>query len=364
LLLLSMAIALAMAAPTGDGSGTTIQIPLTNSNGVQFYAELTVGTPPQTFKVSPNTAFMNTILPSADCDLKQKVCASKAHYKNFNSTSYVGDGTAWANKEATNVTGFLSIDTMKIGAASVKYQTFVEASSLENDDLAASPFDGVFGLGFENAGDSKSFLHNLVDAKQIGQASFGISINRDTTKPTESSISLGGVDNSKFKGQMVQFLVMGQETMIWGIPLNSLFVGGSFQSYQLSCTAVVNPAFQFIGFPQAAADWVHTQLGATTISAGKYAFDCTKVDKLPDLKIRISNVQGQPVDHIITKDDYVSITETPVGKFCLSEIVALNPNPDGNCVLGVPFMAKYYSYFETNNTQQNRATMSFAPVNV
>lgn len=131
-------------------------------------------------------------------------------------------------------------------------------------------------------------------------------------------------------------------------------------AYTVSCMAYPNPAMFKVSLPVAYADWVHQQLGASTISAGKYAFDCNKLDQLQNVSIVIDDYT-----YVLTPKDYVAIQETPIGKFCLSEIEGQSYTFGTDyCVLGVPFLARYYSYFETYNAQQQRPTVSFAPVKV
>ena len=69
------------------------EIPITNFMDAQYYGEVSVGTPAQTFKVIFDTGSSNLWVPSHSC--WSVPCWTHTTYKSADSTSYVSNGTAF-----------------------------------------------------------------------------------------------------------------------------------------------------------------------------------------------------------------------------------------------------------------------------
>jgi len=303
-----------------------------------------------------------TFLPSADCNQTAPACSGHARYQNGNSTTYLADGSPWTCPHAPKeVSGFHSIDTLTIGDAAIKYQTFAEAVKLDSDTLAQAKYDGVLGLELQNNDRPNNVLTNLVKQQYIPKADFAVWYSRDLKAQVGGQLSLGGVDDSKHDGAFTEVPVIvnnqtkGNDT--WSIQLSSIQV----LNYGLSvpCKTFLAPGSAFIGLIQQTADQIHKYLEANTISPGKYSFDCTKLDKLANITLLFGDGQGK--GFVLTKDDYVTVTDTPVGKYCMSNIVA-SPQEDGECFLGAAFIGRYYAYAQSSSaTLTNKGpSISFA----
>ena len=311
---------------------------LLNYKNVQYYADITLGTPPQSFKVSLDMTSPITVVPSADCDQSETNCAEHGRYSNFKSSTYQGVGAHWASTvDPDNVSGYYSVDTLSLGDLKVTGQTFAEAVNLNTYDFSQAKYDGILGLGFQNDSIPNTVLTNLVKNRFVANPGFGLWLNNDTTDTYGGELALGVADFTRFTGT-VKTVPISDKSDTWSLDMTSISANG--YELNLGCDALVTPSNARISLPQYFADQLHSYLGGRSIASGQYAFDCTKLDQLSDVTLTFS----YEYQFKVTKDDYVTVTDTPLGKFCLS---AFEGNQGSGCVIGSPFLRHWYSYFDT-----------------
>jgi hypothetical protein len=124
--------------------GDTASIPLTDVSNSYYYGTISLGTPPQSFKVDFDTGSSNLWLPSASCTN----CPSTANdYDASASSTYVANGEAFSIQYGSgSCKGYLSEDVFSVGEFSTTV-TFAEITS-ESSQFESSKFDGLLGLAF------------------------------------------------------------------------------------------------------------------------------------------------------------------------------------------------------------------------
>uniref|UniRef100_A0A8C5IH29 renin n=1 Tax=Junco hyemalis TaxID=40217 RepID=A0A8C5IH29_JUNHY len=155
----------------GDGprNGTAPTL-LTNYLDTQYFGEISIGTPAQTFKVVFDTGSANLWVPSYKCSPLYSACVSHSRYDSSKSRTYIANGTGFAIRYGTgSVKGVLSQDIVMVSDIPI-VQVFAEATALPAFPFIFARFDGVLGMGYPSqAIDGITPVFDRILAQQILQ---------------------------------------------------------------------------------------------------------------------------------------------------------------------------------------------------
>lgn len=176
---------------------------LTNYDNVQYYGNISIGTPPQNCSVLFDTSSANLWILSENCDKTDLACFTHHRYDSSvsNTSKPIGEN-ATMFYGASNITGRLSSDVVSIGDFKILNQTFLETVSQPGVVFVDSLYDGILGLGFQIlavAGVVPS-LYNMINQHLIPQPVFSIYLSRNQSGHVGGEIMFGGIDTSKYNG--------------------------------------------------------------------------------------------------------------------------------------------------------------------
>jgi hypothetical protein len=315
-------------------------------SNAQYYGDISVGTPAETFSVIFDTGSSNLWIPSKTCS-----CGLHAKYDSSKSSTYVKNGTIFKIEYGSGpVAGFLSQDVVSAGGLVVKDQTFAEVTDVSGLGLAYSigKFDGILGLGWPSISVDgvTPFFQKLVDERIINNTVFAFYLG-STDGPT-GELTLGGTDPKHYTGQLTWIPLLA--TTYWELSLSSITAGG--KSITTASKVIIDSGTSLLAGPSTEVKAFMQQIGAkaTWINPSEYTIDCSKISSLPSLVVNINGTSFtlKGADYIINQEDVM----------CLVGIIGLDvPAPTGPLwIMGDVFMRVYYSVFDWGNKRMGFAT--------
>lgn len=134
----------------------------------QYFAEIQIGTPPQTFTVVPDTGSSNLWLYSSKCT--NVVCWYHATYDSSKSSTYKANGEAFdISYGSGSIDGFVSEDLAQLGDASAMMR-FGEINAASGPAFYVSQMSGILGLAYDTL--SVDDLPTFIDASNLTDKSF------------------------------------------------------------------------------------------------------------------------------------------------------------------------------------------------
>jgi len=319
-------------------------VPVSNFLNAQYFSEITIGTPPQTFKVVLDTGSSNLWVPSSECG--SIACYLHTKYDSSSSSTFKKNGTEFAIQYGSgSLSGFVSQDHMQIGDLKIKDQLFAEATEEPGLAFAFGRFDGILGLGYDTISVNKIVppFYNMVEQGLLDEPVFAFYLGDEAD---ESEAIFGGVNKDHFTGEITEIPL--RRKAYWEVDLDSITFGEN--TAELESTGVIlDTGTSLIALPTTLAELLNKEMGATKGYNGQYSVECDKRDSLPDLTFTLSG-------HDFTIGPYDYVLE--VQGSCISTFMGMDiPAPAGPlAILGDAFLRRYYSVYDLGKGTVGLAT--------
>ncbi|KIY49248.1 Asp-domain-containing protein [Fistulina hepatica ATCC 64428] len=320
-------------------------VPLTNFMNAQYYTEVSLGSPAQSFKVILDTGSSNLWVPSSSCT--SIACFLHAKYDSSASSTYKENGTDFSIQYGSgSMEGFVSSDTLQIGDLSIPKQDFAEATKEPGLAFAFGKFDGILGLAYDTISVNHITppFYSMVNKGLIDEPVFSFRLGESENDGGEAIF--GGVDHTAYTGKLTYVPV--RRKAYWEVELGKIKFGDD--DVELENTgAAIDTGTSLIALPTDMAEMLNSEIGAKKSWNGQYTLDCSTVPDLPDLTFYFG---GYPFT--LKATDYV----LDIQGTCLSSFTGLDINVGGGYIwiVGDVFLRKYYTVYDLGND-----AVGFAP---
>lgn len=333
--------------------GGEVDVILNNYMNVQYYGQVSLGTPPQTFNVLFDTGSSNLWVPSSHCKLFNIACRTHNRYYDNKSSTFVKNGTSFEIRYGTgSLTGYLSADHLNFGGITVKQQTFAEAIAEPGITFITAKFDGILGMGYPTIAVDQVVppFNSMIQQSVVEQPVFSFWLNRTAGKVMGGELHLGGMDTTYYTGDITYLPITRHG--YWQFAMGAVSVGEEAVACEGGCQAIADTGTSLIVGPKDEVKKINTLLGGHPLPRGLWLIDCATIPSLPDLTFTLGGKQ-----FTVPASAYI-IQQSQAGKtMCISGVVGMDLPPSAGklFILGDIFLGEYYSIYDFG---QNR--MGFA----
>ncbi|XP_017582738.1 PREDICTED: renin [Corvus brachyrhynchos] len=344
----------------GDGprNGTAPTL-LTNYLDTQYFGEISIGTPAQTFKVVFDTGSANLWVPSYKCSPLYSACVSHSRYDSSKSRTYIANGTGFAIRYGTgSVKGVLSQDIVMVSPGIHKIHKIHKIHTPGAAGSARRHVGGVFWGGWAlhvSPLCPRSALTPLQllgwDFGGKGNHSRCVGHARNAPLKAGGEIILGGSDPAYYTGDFHYLNV--SRSGFWQISMKGVSVGAEILFCREGCSVAVDTGASYITGPAGPVSVLMKAIGAAEVAEGEYVVDCEQVPQLPNISFHLGGkVYG------LSGPAYV-LRQSQYGEdVCVVAFSGLDiPPPAGPLwILGATFIGHYYTKFDRRHNRIGFAT--------
>jgi len=306
----------------------------------QYYGEVSLGDPNQTFEVIYDTGSSNLWVPTKTCE----ACKGKNLYDSSKSSTFAKNGTKFEIMYGSGpVSGFLSKESVHFTESTVPGCLFAEIEDVTGLGMAYSmgKFDGILGLGWDtiSVDGIPPVFKSMVDQHIIDQPVFSFLLG--TSNNDEGELLLGGIDNNAFEGEIVYQPL----TKLGYWQIEAKVLKSRDNKLAENQQVIIDSGTSLIAGPSDAVATFAEQIGAIGVM-GKYIVPCNANF---DFTITIGST-----DYALQAPD---LTIPIAGSYCLLAMMGIDvPAPRGPLwILGDVFMRKTYTVFDWGNKQMGFA---------
>ncbi|KAK4069066.1 hypothetical protein Trihar35433_5645 [Trichoderma harzianum] len=351
---------------------------LNNITGGGYYADFSIGTPPQKLSFLLDTGSSDTWVNSVKADLCTEPSVQQSVgefcYKQFNpsrSSSYKSSTEDFdiSYLDGRRIQGTYFKDTVTINNATVKNQQLGLA-------LISVRGTGIMGLGFQEnvAADVKypTIIDNMVSQNVIPVPAFSLYLNDLQT--SQGGILFGGVDTDKFHDGLATLplqplpasIAKTQDIVMYNVQLNG-FKASTVDTPAVNGSAILDSGSTISLLPDAVVQAIWKKYGVVNIRGVPIPFvDCGKANSKDTFNFQFTNKTIKvPIDEMVinnlasVQDDIQSDPTlsslfkgwSGVCTFGMSSTTGYGITSDQFILLGDTFLRSAYVVYDLQNKQ-------------
>ncbi|XP_062298162.1 pepsin A-like [Scomber scombrus] len=303
--------------------------PMTNDADLCYYGIISIGTPPQSFKVIFDSGSSNLWVPSIYCN--SPACNNHHKFNPTTSSTYRRNGGSLKIQYGTgSMTGILGYDTVMVGGLAVRNQIF-GLSQTEAPFMQHMRADGILGLAYPrlSASGATPVFDNMMREGLVTQDIFSVYLSRHSQQG--SVVTFGGVDPNHYYGP-ITWIPLSNE-LYWQITVDSVTVNGQVVACNGGCQAIVDTGTSLIVGPQSSISNINSHVGASSQN-GDYRVDCNNIAQMPDVTFHIHGQEFTiPASAYVRQSQYYGCR------------TGFGGGGDSLWILGDVFIRQYYSIF-------------------
>ncbi|CAL8282594.1 unnamed protein product [Merluccius merluccius] len=314
---------------------------MTNDADLAYYGVISIGTPPQSFKVIFDSGSSNLWVPSIYCN-----SAACNNHKKFNptiSSTFRQNGQSLSIQYGTgSMRGYLGYDTVTVGGIAVNNQIFGLSES-EAPFMQYMRADGILGLAYPRlaASGATPVFDNMMREGLVNQDMFSVYLSKNSAQG--SVVTFGGIDSNHYYGAITWIPLSNQ--LYWQIAMDSVTVNGQVVACNGGCQAIVDTGTSMIVGPQYDIANIASGVGANSQN-GQYMVNCNSISQMPDVVFQIHGQQFSiPASAYVRQSQYSGCH------------TGFSNGGNSLWILGDVFIRQYYSIF---NRAQNMVGLALA----
>ncbi|XP_048216790.1 pepsin A-5-like [Perognathus longimembris pacificus] len=315
--------------------------PMRNYLDLAYLGLVSIGTPPQEFKVVLDTGSATLWVPSIYCS--SQACAKhKAFNPLLSSTFLVSGRPVHIAYGSGKMSGFLAYDTVKIGGLVDVAQAFGLSLEEPGEFMEYAVFDGILGLSYPSLGlqGATPVFDSLWEQGLLSQNLFAFYLS--SKEETGSVLMLGGVDPSYYHGDLNWVPV--SKPKYWQVAMDSISVNGEVVACDGGCQGILDTGTSLLTGPRDSVLKIQKVINAKPYG-GEYILDCGTINSLPDIVFTINGIH-----YPVPASAYIKKAHAHT---CLSNFEqGVNNLSDTEVwVLGDVFLRLYFSVFDRENNR-------------
>jgi cathepsin D len=310
-----------------------------------YFSTMKFGSKGQEMHMLIDTGSTNTWVFGSDC--KSSPCSIHNTFgKDDSTTLNVSTKTFQLAYGTGEVDGVMAQD--RISFANYTLQLDFGLAQTASNDFNNYPMDGILGLGPANSNDlgAKTVMQALDDQAGLKDNILGVHLQRAADGTNDGTITIGGLDTSKFKGDIAYTSTKSGNA--WEIPVDDVYVGGKACGLT-GKTAIIDTGTSYALMPPSDAKALHGLIPGSSANGEAYTVPC---DASTTVEVSFSKIK-----YSISPKDYVGRKSN--GNVCASNIIGHQPFGPNQWILGDVFLKNVYSVFDFDKDRIGESSACF-----